>query len=376
MLPFEHLSNDPEQEYFADGITDDLTTDLSHLDGGLVIARGTAFTYKGKPVDAKEIGRELGLRYMLEGSVRRVGETITVNAQLVSTETGAHVWADRFEGERGNLQPIASRRRFANLPIRSASRLLTPKRFPAYAVSGSDNPDAVELAMEGWAARNKGLTSANVNESVGSFERALQLDPELTRAKLGLAIGLIDRVETFRSGNEGVDLPRAEALIASALSAEPNNATAHLIKAILAHGRKQFNDTLSEVGVAIEDDRNYAAAYGFRGLTYIYVGQAKEAILEVGTALRLSPRDPIRHVWEWFICDASLHLAEWEKAAEWCGKSIATNSGYWPPYLDLAAADGWLGRDADAKAATASLHKLMPSYTVQTYLCSMRPNRR
>jgi TolB-like protein/DNA-binding winged helix-turn-helix (wHTH) protein len=313
VLPFENLSGDPEQEYFADGITDDLTTDLSHLDGSLVIARGTAFTYKGKPVDAKEIGRELGLRYVLEGSVRRVGETITVNAQLVSTETGAHVWADRFEGERGNLGQLQVDvvSRLANslgVALVNAEALRAMRERP-------DNPDAVELAMEGWAARNKGLTSANVNESVSSFERALQLDPELTRAKLGLAIGLIDRVETFRSGNEGVDLARAEALIASALSAEPNNATAHLIKAILAHGRKQFNDTLSEVGVAIEDDRNYAAAYGFRGLTYIYVGQAKEAIPEVETALRLSPRDPIRHVWEWFICDASLHLAEWEKAA-------------------------------------------------------------
>ena len=103
VLPFENLSGDKEQDYFADGITDDLTTDLSHLPDSFVIARNTAFTYKGKPVDAKQIGRELGVRYVLEGSVRRVGETITVNAQLISTETGAHVWADRFDGERSKL---------------------------------------------------------------------------------------------------------------------------------------------------------------------------------------------------------------------------------------------------------------------------------
>jgi adenylate cyclase len=366
VLPFENLSGDPEQEYFADGITDDLTTDLSHLEASVVIARGTAFTYKGKPVDAKEIGRELGVRYMLEGSVRRVGETITVNAQLVSTDTGAHVWADRFEGERGNLGQLQVDfvSRLANslgVELVNAEALRAMRERP-------DNPDAVELAMEGWASRNKGLTAANVNESVADFERALALDPELVRAKLGLAIGLIDRIETFGGGNGGVDLPRTEALVASVLSAEPNNATAHLIKAIQAHGRKQFNDTLSEVAVAVEDDPNFAAAYGFRGLTDIYVGRAKAAIPEVETALRLSPRDPIRHVWEWFLCDANVHLADWEKAAEWCQKSIATNAGYWPPYLDLAAADGWLGRDADAKAATASLHKLMPGVTVQTFL--------
>jgi adenylate cyclase len=103
VLPFENLSGDKEQDYFADGITDDLTTDLSHLPDSFVIARGTAFTYKGKPVDAKDIGRELGVRYLLEGSVRRVGETVTINAQLISTDSGAHVWADRFDGDRINL---------------------------------------------------------------------------------------------------------------------------------------------------------------------------------------------------------------------------------------------------------------------------------
>ena len=103
VLPFENLSGDKEQDYFADGLTDDLTTDFSHLADSFVIARNTAFTYKGKPVDVKQIGRELGVRYVLEGSVRRLGETITVNAQLISTETGAHVWADRFEGDRSKL---------------------------------------------------------------------------------------------------------------------------------------------------------------------------------------------------------------------------------------------------------------------------------
>ena len=103
VLPFENLSGDKEQDYFADGITDDLTTDLSHLPDSFVIARNTAFTYKGKPVDAKEIGKELGVRYLLEGSVRRLAEKVEINAQLISTETGAHVWADRFEGERSKL---------------------------------------------------------------------------------------------------------------------------------------------------------------------------------------------------------------------------------------------------------------------------------
>ncbi len=155
VLPFENLSGDKEQEYFADGLTDDLTTDLSHLDGSFVIARGTAFTYKGKAVDTKQIGRELGVRYALEGSVRRVGETITVNAQLISTETGAHVWADRFDGERsklGELQVefVARLARSLDVELVKAEALRAMRERP-------NSPDAVDLSMRGWVERYRGL---------------------------------------------------------------------------------------------------------------------------------------------------------------------------------------------------------------------------
>ena len=149
MLPFENLSGDPEQDYFADGITDDLTTDLSHLAGSFVIARDTAFTYKGKPVDAKTIGRELGVRYVVEGSVRRVGETVTVNAQLISTETGAHVWADRFEGERSKLGKLQFEV-VARLANSLGAELIKAEALRA-ARERPNNPDAVDLTMRGWA---------------------------------------------------------------------------------------------------------------------------------------------------------------------------------------------------------------------------------
>jgi TolB-like protein len=147
VLPFENLSGDNEQEYFADGITDDLTTDLSHLEGSVVIARGTAFTYKGKPVDAKEIGRELGVRYLLEGSVRRLGEKVEVNAQLISTQTGAHVWADRFDGEQSKLgelqvEVVSRLARSLGVELVEAEALRATRERPG-------NPDAVDLAMRG-----------------------------------------------------------------------------------------------------------------------------------------------------------------------------------------------------------------------------------
>ena len=146
VLPFENLSGDKEQDYFADGITDDLTTDLSHLPDSFVISRSTAFTYKGKPVDAKEIGKELGVRYLLEGSVRRLGEKVEINAQLISTETGAHVWADRFEGERSKLGELQVEvvSRLANslgVELVKAEALRAVRERP-------NNPDAVDLAMQ------------------------------------------------------------------------------------------------------------------------------------------------------------------------------------------------------------------------------------
>jgi TolB-like protein/class 3 adenylate cyclase len=363
VLPFENLSGDKEQDYFADGITDDLTTDLSHLPDSFVIARGTAFTYKGKPVDAKQIGKDLGVRYVLEGSVRRVGERITINAQLISTETGAHVWADRFDGDRsklGELQLEAVSRIANSLGVElvKAEALRAARERP-------NNPDAVDLAMRGFATNYS--NNAGATEALGYYERALQLDPGLTGAKIGLAEALINRFMWYGGGNEAVDMPRADALLASALSAEANNAWAHLTKAELLGAKRQFNDQFAEVDAAIENNRNYAWAYATRAHMLIWAGRAAEAIAEEETALRLSPRDPGRGDFEYGICHAYTHLEQWEKAIEWCQKSIATNADFWLPYADLAVASAWLGHDTEAKTAIAGLLKVRPGLTVQSW---------
>ena len=362
VLPFENLSGDKEQDYFADGITDDLTTDISSHVSDFVIARGTAFTYKGKPVDAKQIGKDLGVRYVLEGSVRRVGERITINAQLISTETGAHVWADRFDGDRsklGELQVEAVSRLANSLGVEliKAEALRAARERP-------NNPDAVDLAMRGSAIQYS--NNAGVTEALGYYERALQLDPGLTTAQIGLAETLVNRFMWYGGGTEAVDIPRAEALLASALSAEPNNAYAHYTKAQLLGAKKQFSDQFAEIDAAIENNRNYAWAYSTRAQMLIWAGRAAEAIAEDETALRLSPRDPGRWDWEFGICHAYTHLAQWEKAIEWCQKSIATNAENWFPYMDLAVANAWLGHDTEAKTAIAGLLKVYPGLTVQS----------
>ena len=193
VLPFENLSGDKEQEYFADAITDDLTTDLSHLPDSFVIARNTAFTYKGKPVDMKQIGRELGVRYVLEGSVRRLGEKVEINAQLISTETGAHVWADRFDGERsklGELQvDIVSRlARMLGVELVKAEALRSMRERP-------NNPNAADLAMRAKAKWYSTGDSKSINsEVIDLSERALALDPQNERAMVDLSGALADRV--------------------------------------------------------------------------------------------------------------------------------------------------------------------------------------
>jgi adenylate cyclase len=365
VLPFDNLSGDPEQNYFADGITDDLTTDLSHLPDSFVIARNTAFTFKGKPFDVEQLGRELGVRYVLEGSVRRLNEKITVNAQLISTETGAHVWADRFDGERNRLGDLQVEfvARLANslgVELVKAESLRAMRLRP-------NNPDAVDFYMRGRTAMGRGFAVDNVTEAAEDFERALQLDPSLTRAQVGLARTLFDRVIRFRVA-DAANLDRAESMIATALSADPNDAEAHFVKGeLLTYARKQFAAAVAELKVAIENDRNFAPAYAQYGANHWFIGKAAEVIPDIETALRLSPRDPMRNIWELFICHAHMHLAEWEQAVEWCEKSIATRATYWQAYVDLAAADGWLGRDAEAKAAIAELLKLRPGFTVQTW---------
>ena len=366
VLPFENLSGDKEQDYFADGITDDLTTDLSHLPDSFVIARNTAFTYKGKPVDAKEIGKELGVRYLLEGSVRRLGEKIEVNAQLISTESGAHVWADRFDGERsklGELQVdiVARLARMLGIELAKAEALRSMRERP-------NNPDAVDLAMRSRARyydNSFGDKSIN-SEVIDLGQRALALDPQNEPAMDDLAMALNDRVTMQWGVDRAGDLARADQLADSALALQPDDARAHMAKAEIFQNKHQWRAAISQAEATIADDPNYANAYAERSFWNVYLGHAEDGFAGVETALRLSPRDPAVFIWQLYMCRLHSHLAQWDQAIEWCGKSVAAAPGFWYPLVDLAAANAWLGRDKEAKEAAAQLQKVYPGFTVQT----------
>ena len=363
--PFENMSGDKEQDYFADGITDDLTTDLSHLQDSFVISRGTAFTYKGKPIDAKQIGRELGVRYVLEGSVRRIGEKVEINAQLISTETGAHVWADRFEGERsklGELQVDVVSRLANSLgaELVKAEALRSMRERPG-------NPDAADLAMQAQVKRNLSDSKATRNEAVALAERALALDPQNVRALTVLAAALLDRVGDRWSDDPAGDLARAEKASDAAWALQPENSSVHYVKGYLYLAKQQWAPSITEFETATALDPNDAKAYADASFDKIFLGHAEDGFAGVETALRLSPRDPQLPWWQFYMCVFHAQLAQWEQAIPWCSKSAAGQPEVFYPLADLAVAYAWLGRDKEAKDAAAQLQKVYPGFTVQTW---------
>ena len=364
VLPFANLSNDPEQEFFADGLTEDLTTDLSHLTGSFVIARNTAFTYKGKPVDVRRLGRDLGVRYALEGSVRRTGERVLLNAQLISTETGAHLWADRFEGERSRLgevqvEFVARLARSLDVQLTQAESLRALRERP-------DDPTAADLAMRGWAFLNQPPDAKRLEEANRYFEEALRRDAHSTSALIGRARSLTYLVWLRWSRAPGDDLREADAVIAKVLARDAQNAMAHFIKGDILKAQKKHEQAVPEFEIAISLDRNLALAYEALGHAKILLGQSTAALPLIETAVRLSPHDPALNLWLFHMCHAFTHLGQDTEAIRWCLKSVAAGP-LWLAYIDLASAYAWTGRESDARNAVAELQKLMPDYTVQKW---------
>jgi adenylate cyclase len=364
VLPFANLSSDPEQDFFADGLTEDLTTDLSHLAGSFVIARNTAFTYKNKPVDVRQLGRDLGVRYVLEGSVRRANDKILLNAQLIETEAGSEIWSDRFEGERrrvGEIQTefVARLARSLDVQLVRAESLRSLRERP-------DNPDASDLAMRGWAALNRIRTPENTREGIKYFERALAIDKDLPSAQLGLARALSVLAGSGWSSDRQADVSRADDIVTPFLLANPTNALAHYIKGGVYRTRKQFDQATAELDQAIFYDPNFADAYDQAGLVRLLNGQSKEIFPFSMKAIRLSPQDPYVGYWTFHICHGHSHLAQWQQAVDWCNKSIS-HTPYWAAYIDLATAYAWLDKKEEASRAVAELLKLMPGYTVQKW---------
>ena len=250
VLPFTNLSGDPGQDYFADGITENLTTDLSHIRNSFVIARNTAFTFKGKNIAIKEISKELGVRYVLQGSVQRDQGRVRVNAQLIDGKTGAHLWADRFE------ENVADMFKLQDQVVARLANTLGSELVKAEADNGarSGNPDAIDLTMRGWAILNQGqlfADKATRAKAIGLFEQALKLDANNVDALVGIANA--DRHEFFVTGMDGNtgQIAKIEELLAKAIRIDPTNARAYVSRGRTYHLSKRNKEAAEATQNAI-----------------------------------------------------------------------------------------------------------------------------
>jgi adenylate cyclase len=348
VLPFSNLSNDPDQQYFVDGITDDLTTDLSRIAGSFVISRNTAFRYAGKSVDARQIGRDLGVRYILEGSVRRVGSQARVNVQLIDADTNAHLWADRFDREAADL---------AALENEITGRIARAVQAQLYIAEGNrqtDQPDALDFLMRGRAELSKTVSKPSRDAAVDYFEKALALDSGSVEAQVWLANALVSRIIDETSDSPSADMVRTESLVEQALKSAPNHAMAHHTRGQLLRVRRKCDDAIPEYQMAIALDPNLPHSYAWLADCKLKTGTIEGVIPLLDRATQLSPQDPSIGPWYWRIGMVHVYRHEPDEAIAWLEKAQAgyatrgPAAGYWV-HGWLAAALGLKGDAARAK---------------------------
>jgi adenylate cyclase len=355
VLPFANLSDDREQQYFADGITEDLTTDLSRIAGMLVISRNTAFTYRLKPTDTKQIGRELGVRYVLEGSVRRLGSRVRVSAQLIDAETDAHLWADRFDRDAEDLfvlqNEITSRIAFA----------LNRELIAAQAARPTEHPDALDYIFRGRAAMLKPPSREVYAEGIGLFEHALALDPSSVEAQSRLASVLVGRVLDHLTDAAADDIARAEELAGQALAASPHSHFAHYAKGQVLRAQLRPEEAIPEFETALAFNRNWVSAIAFLGWCKLYSGWLEDAISLVEQAIRLSPRDAYIGLWYSWIRRAHLLQSRTDEAILGLEKACSANAGLPYVHADLASAYA-LGGETDRAAVELAKARRLSSH--------------
>jgi adenylate cyclase len=358
VLPFANLSNDPEQEYFADGITDDLTTDLSRISGCFVIARNTAFTYKGKSIDAKEIGRELGVRYVLVGSVRRADDRVRVNVQLINAETGAHLWADRFDTDRANVEGVQNE--ITGRLAQSLSLELMEAVDRRIAQESAIDPDAQALVLRGWAWYYRATSAVTVREAQLAFEQALEIDRSSVDAKIGLATVLARKLAEGWSPPRLEDQAHAERLLLEVLEGDTNRPAAHYAMGMLRRVQNRLAEARIEFETTIALDRNHARSYFRLGQTLMYLGRPEAGIPHIEKAIRLNPRDPniARPYANLGLCH--LLLGQVDKAINLLRQARAANPRFYWIHSLLAGALGFSGDIDEARAALAESIRLNP----------------
>jgi TolB-like protein/Tfp pilus assembly protein PilF len=369
VLPFANIGGDPEQDYFVDVVTESLTTDLSRINGAFVIARNTAFTFKGKAVDVKKLGRELNVRYVLEGSVQRGGKRLRVNVQLIDTETSNHLWAERFD------KPVADLFEMQDEIVSRLANTLKAELIAAEArrAEQSPHPDAMDLYFQGWASLHRGTTPESNAQAQQFFERALLLDPCCVEALVGTAWVELRAANVLGADSLNARLA-AERAVLKALSLAPNHAVANETWGAVQIFTNRVAQGIAQCERALALDPNLAFAHGNIGLAKYHIGRNVETEAHIHEALRLSPRDVWAHVWMMYAGVAKLWHGADAEAVAWFRQSIETNRNFPLSRFYLAVALAYLGELDEANAAVRAGLELHPSFTISRYRASAACN--
>ena len=355
VLPFADLSVARDQQYFADGVTEDLTTDLSRMAGTFVISADTALTYRTKPVDAKQIGRELGVRYVVEGSLERSGNRVRVNAQLIDAETDTHLWAEHFDREITDLFELQS-----EITGRIAFTLGL-ELVAAEANRPVAHPDALDYIFRGREFFfNRPPSRATFDEAIRLYDRALAVDPQFAEAKTWLAGALVNEVTQAFTASRLEALDRAEKLIDEALATNVGIPWAHYVKGTVLRAKGQWQDAVPEFEAALALNPNSTGPLQGLGWCKLFTGSLDQVIPLAEKAIRIGPRDPSIGYRFYMIGMVHELRAEPAEAILWFEKArgtIAAAPGLW---AHMAAAYALRGNLADAAADLAEARRLSP----------------
>jgi class 3 adenylate cyclase/TolB-like protein/Flp pilus assembly protein TadD len=363
VLPFANLSNDSGQDYFADGITQNLTNDLSHIYGLFIISRNTAFAYKGKTIDARQIGKELDIRYVLEGSVQRDQQRVRVTAQLTDAATGGQVWGDTFE------KPMADLFDLQDVIVAQLANTLRAKLVADIAgrAERNPNPDSTDLSLQGLAWFNKGLTPENLAKAREYYRRALDVDPGNLTVLEDMASVDATIAGSYAAVDRTAKLASAEAALTKVLSARPDDAWAHAVLGGVEVNTNRGAEGIAELERALALNPNLASAQAGLGFAKLVNGRAEETEAHVKEALRLSPRDPLAFQWVGYTAAAKLFSGADEEAVALYRQSIELYRSYPISHLYLAAALQLLGRSDEARKEAETALQLNPKFTIRLF---------
>jgi TolB-like protein/DNA-binding winged helix-turn-helix (wHTH) protein/Flp pilus assembly protein TadD len=370
VLPFANIGGDPAQDYFADGVTESLTTDLSRIAGSFVIARNTAFSFKGTAVDVKQVGRELNVRYVLEGSVQCGRNRFRLNVQLIDAETGNHLWAERFDKPAGDLFEMQD-----EIVSRLANTLNAELiEVEARRAKCAPHPDAMHLYFQGRSCVNKALTPTSIAEARTLLVRALALDPDNIEAAVAAAHVDMATASAHMTDDGIVHLGAAEAALVRVLSLAPNHARAHMFLGAVQMQTFRVVKGLAACDRALALDRNLADAHGFIGFGKYAMGRGEEVEAHIREAFRLSPRDTRAFIWLMFVGMGKLAIGADQEAVAWFRRSLEANQNHALTHFQSAAALGLVGDVREARSAVKAGLALDPGFTIRRYRINAKSN--